>query len=85
MDGESGSIDRFVTDDDLAVLVHENQVRDTDLRKVHGKRVEPWLELGTFIRDFAGVDTHKSGQSESGRELKYDRQHLRRNLNKCSL
>lgn len=41
VDRKGGGIDGLIADDDLALFVDENKVRDRDQREVFGQRVEP--------------------------------------------
>lgn len=56
MNGEGRGVDRFITNDNIALLVHENEVRHGYLREVLGERVEPEVvgQDGIADRDVAG-------------------------------
>lgn len=51
MDCKCCSIDRFISDHDIAVFVYENQVGNTDLREVLRERVEPEVVCENGISD----------------------------------
>lgn len=41
MNGESGSIYGLVSFHDIPILIHQDQIRDADLREVLRERIEP--------------------------------------------
>jgi len=56
VDRERRGVDRVLAVDDLAVVVHQDEVADPDVRERHRERVDPEVvgELGVARRDVAG-------------------------------
>src|SRR6478609_10340084 len=73
VDDEGRGVHRPVTLDDVAVVVHEDQVAHPDLLEVHGKRIDPEVvePLRVASRDVTGdafVETKCSEQAKRGGE-----------------
>ena len=56
VDHEGRSIDRALTVDHLAVVIHQDQIRDPNVSKVHAERVDPEVveQFGVARRDMPG-------------------------------
>ena len=79
MDLEAGQVDRLVADDDSAVMVDEQQVRDADMAEIHAERVDPEM-VGPFRvahGDVAGgamVEAVMGEEAQAGGEAAFTEQ-----------
>lgn len=74
VDRERGRIDRPIANDDLATVVHQQQVADFDLRKVHAVRIHPemieqfWVASGD-VASGTFTEAHASKDAEGGSKM----------------
>jgi hypothetical protein len=58
MNRESGSVHWVFSFDDLALMIHKNQIQSANLPKVHSERVDPkMIELFRIARGDVASDT----------------------------
>ena len=73
VDGERRRVDGVVALDDLALVVHEDEIATPDRAEVHRERVDPEVvgELGVAGGDVAGdalAEAERAEEAEPGRQ-----------------